>query len=144
MDAKRNLSEARNGHPEERLLPLPLGWTGSLAFLLLATLLVRPAQATHELTQTEGWRLVKERCLLCHYVDRAEAKFAPSLKDLFKHQSFSNGKPVNDQTVAEWIAEGGPTMPAFKHTLTPQQIQVVVTFLKQGAVTHLPTIRNTR
>lgn len=144
MDAKRNLSESRNGHREDRAFPFKFAWAAGFAFLSFAIWLVRPAQATHELTQTEGWRLVKERCLLCHYVDRAEAKFAPTLKDLFKRQSFSNGKPVNDQTVAEWIAGGGPTMPAFQYTLTPQQIQVVVTFLKQGAVTHLPTIRNTR
>jgi mono/diheme cytochrome c family protein len=145
MYPKCTRSESRISYRAERLLaPLELGWAGSLAFLLLATLLVRPAQATHELTQTEGWRLVKERCLLCHYVDRTEAKFAPTLKDLFQRQTLMNGKPVNDQTVAEWIADGGPTMPAFKYTLTPQQIQLIVTFLKQGAATNLPTIRNTR
>lgn len=144
MDAQWNLSEARIGACENRLPALRFGWAGSLAFLLFATLLVRPAHATHEPTQTEAWRLVKERCLLCHYVDRTEAKFAPSLKDLFQRQTLMNGKPVNDQTVAEWIADGGPTMPAFKFTLTSRQIQVIVTFLKQGAATNLPTIRNTR
>jgi len=144
MDAKRILSESRIRPRAERLLPLRFAWPGSSAFLLLAVWLVRPAQATHELIQTEGWRLVKERCLLCHYVDRTEAKFAPTLKDLFQRQTFMNGKPVNEQTVAEWIADGGPTMPAFKYTLTPQQIQLIVLFLKQGPATNLPTIRNTR
>ena len=144
MDAKGTLSESRICHREERLLSLQFAWAGSFAFLLFATVLVRPAQATHEPTQTEAWRLVKERCLLCHYVDRTEAKFAPTLKGLFQRQTLMNGKPVNDQSVAEWIADGGPTMPAFKYTLTPQQIQLIVTFLKQGAATNLPTIRNTR
>ena len=144
MDSKRISSGARNGPFPDRALPFKLGWAVGVAFLYCAIWQVRPAQATHEPTQTQGWRLVKERCLLCHYVDRAEAKFAPTLKDLFKRQAFANGKPVNEQTVAEWIADGGPTMPAFKYTLTPQQIQMIVTFLKQGAATNLPTIRNTR
>ena len=144
MDAKRTLSRSRFCPGAERLLPLQFARTGGLVVLLFVAVLVRPARATHEFTQTEGWRLVKERCLLCHYVDRAEAKFAPTLKGLFQRPTLSNGKPVNDQTVAEWIADGGPTMPAFKYTLTPQQIQLIVTFLKQGAATNLPTIRNTR
>jgi mono/diheme cytochrome c family protein len=144
MYAGRTLLGSRNSHRQEPAFIPKFGLAGGLAFLCFATLQVRPAQATHELTQTPAWRLVKERCLLCHYVDRTEAKFAPTLKDLFQRQTLLNGKPVNDQTVAEWIADGGPTMPAFRYTLTPQQIQLIVTFLKQGAATNLPTIRNTR
>jgi mono/diheme cytochrome c family protein len=88
-----------------------------------------PARASHE--DTPAWRLVKERCTLCHYLDRAEAKFAPSLKGLFQRQKLMNGKAVNDQTVSEWIAEGSANMPSFKHTLTPQQIQMIVNYLKE-------------
>lgn len=87
-----------------------------------------PARASHE--ETPAWRLVKERCTLCHYLDRAEAKFAPTLKGLFQRQTLTNGKPVNDQTVSEWISEGSANMPSFKNTLTPQQIQMIVNYLK--------------
>jgi mono/diheme cytochrome c family protein len=87
-----------------------------------------PAAASHE--ETPAWRLVKERCTLCHYLDRAEAKFAPSLKGLFQRQTLSNGKPVNDQTVSQWISEGSANMPAFKATLTTQQIQMIIDYIK--------------
>jgi mono/diheme cytochrome c family protein len=97
-----------------------------LAMLILAS--VTPAMASHE--DTPAWRLVKERCALCHYLDRAEAKFGPSLKGLFLKQRLSNGKPVNDQTVKDWIVEGSANMPAFKDTLTPQQIQMIIEYIK--------------
>ena len=102
--------------------------TGGLLLFLTSMWSATPARASHE--ETPAWRLVKERCTLCHYLDRQEAKFAPSLKDLFKRQTLMNGKPVNDQTVSEWIAEGSANMPSFKHTLTPEQIQVIVNYLK--------------
>ena len=102
--------------------------SGALVFFLTATWSATPARASHD--ETPAWRLVKERCTLCHYLDRQEAKFAPSLKDLFKRQTLTNGKPVNDQTVSEWIAEGSANMPSFKHTLTPEQIQLIVNYLK--------------
>ena len=106
------------------------------------------AQASHEppTEQQAAWTLVMERCGLCHYLDRPDFKFAPSLKDLFKRQSgvLTNGKPVNPQSVAEWIAEGSPNMPAFKHTLTPLQIQRIVTFLKEGAAANVPMARGSR
>ena len=104
----------------------------TLAAILFACRL--PLQATHEppSDQEAGWNLVKERCYLCHYLDRADVKFGPSLKGLFQRGKLANGKPVNDQTVSEWIAEGSANMPAFRYTLTPQQIQLIVKFLKQG------------
>jgi mono/diheme cytochrome c family protein len=102
--------------------------TGCLVLLIAAFWSVTPARASHE--ETPAWRLVKERCSLCHYLNRQEAKFAPSLQDLFKRQTLINGKPVNDQTVSEWIAEGSANMPSFKNTLTPAQIQLIVNYLK--------------
>ena len=130
------------GHGERWIRSLSLG----LTFAWIA--LVWPAQATHEGTseQEAAWKLVMERCILCHYLDRPDFKFAVSLKDLFKRQSgrLMNGKPVNDQTVSEWIAEGSPNMPAFKHTLSPRQIEMIVTFLKEGRAASIPMIRGSR
>ena len=127
---------------------MKLGLAGGLAFLLTAMLVARLAQASHEVAseQEVAWKLVLERCYLCHYLDRPDFKFAPSLKDLFRRQSqmLMNGKPVNDQTVSEWIAEGSPNMPAFEHTLSPQQIQLIVKFLKEGQAANIPMIRNSR
>lgn len=105
-----------------------------------------PVRATHELPseQEAGWNLVKERCYLCHYLDRADVKFGPSLKGLFQREKLMNGQPVNDRTVTAWIADGSANMPAFRHTLTPQQIQLIVKFLKQGAAANVPMLRNSR
>jgi mono/diheme cytochrome c family protein len=102
--------------------------TGYRALFLAAICSATPALASHE--ETAVWRLVKERCSLCHYLNRQDAKFAPSLQDLFKRQTLRNGKPVNDQTVSEWIAEGSANMPSFKNTLTPEQIRSIVNYLK--------------
>jgi mono/diheme cytochrome c family protein len=119
---------------------------GRFPFLFAAMLLALPAQATHEKAseQEAAWNVVKERCYVCHYLDRAEVKFAPSLKDLFKRRTLSNGKPVNGQTVSEWIAEGSANMPAFKHTLTSQQVQLILKFLKEGRASNIPMLRNSR
>jgi len=102
--------------------------TVGLPVLLAAIWSATPARASHE--ETPAWRLVKERCSLCHYLNRQEAKFAPSLQDLFKREKLRNGKPVNDQTVSEWIAEGSANMPSFRNTLTPEQIESIVNYLK--------------
>jgi mono/diheme cytochrome c family protein len=109
--------------PRETSFYFLQGMCAGIGLVMLLFAFVIPAQASHE--DTAAWRLIKERCTLCHYLDRAEAKFAPSLKGLFQRQTLMNGKPVNDQTVSEWISEGSANMPAFKHTLNPQQIQTI-------------------
>lgn len=102
--------------------------TGGLLLILTAICSIPQARASHE--DPPAWRLVKERCSLCHYLGRQETKFAPSLKDLFKQQKLMNGKPVNDETVSEWIIEGSANMPSFKDTLTPEQIRLIVNYIK--------------
>lgn len=114
--------------------------------LTIAVLTCVPAEASHEAPseQEAGWNLVKERCYLCHYLDRDGVKFAPSLKGLFQREKLLNGKPVNDGTVSAWIVEGSANMPAFRHTLTPRQIQLIVKFLKQGSASNVPMLHNSR
>ena len=101
--------------------------------------LARPALASHETTpEREAWYLVKQRCYLCHFIDAQDErwgrKWGPSLKDLFKRQDAKllNGKPINDQTVTDWIKDGSANMPAFKYTLNARQIQMIITYLKGG------------
>ena len=118
-----------------------------LALFLYAMVLASPASAGHELKEDEeALMLVSERCVLCHYLDRSDFKFAPSLKDLYKRQGgrLMNGKPVNDETVSAWINEGSPNMPAFKHTLRPRQVQLIVKFLKEGRAANVPMIHGSR
>ena len=119
-----------------------------LAILLAATLLALPAQATHEpATEKQvAFQLTLERCYICHYLDRVDHKYAPSLKGIFQRQSraLTDGKPINDATITQIIAEGSPNMPAFKHSLTLQQIQLIVKFLKEGWASEVPMLRNAR
>lgn len=108
-----------------------------LTCLVASVLPALPAKAAHDTPpEREAWYLVKQRCYLCHFIDNQDvrwgAKWGPSLKDLFQRPALSNGKPVNDQTVREWIAEGSPNMPAFKYTLDSRQIRLIVTYLKGG------------
>ncbi|MCH8268240.1 MAG: hypothetical protein IH846_12035 [Acidobacteria bacterium] len=129
-------------------LPGKLRLAGNLLLFFAAILLALPAQASHEAAteQQTAWQMVLERCVLCHYLDRPDYKFAPSLQGLFNRKSglLMNGKPVEDQTVSHWIAEGSPNMPAFKYSLTPQQIQLIVKFLKEGNAANVPMLRNSR
>ena len=80
--------------------------------------------------ENQAYTLYKVRCALCHYIERPEAKFAPSLKDLFKKEKLMNGKAVNDQNVADWIAEGSQNMPGFGHTLNQKEIQTIISYIK--------------
>ena len=119
-----------------------------LALLVAVMFPARPALATHEPpTEKEAaFQLVLERCYLCHYLDRTEFKFAPSLKDIYTREgrALSNGKPINDQTLTEIISEGTANMPGFQYTLNPQQIQLILKFLKEGWASEVPMLRNSR
>ena len=120
----------------------------ALALLLAVMLSASPAQATHEQpTEKEAaFQLVLERCYLCHYLDRTDHKFAPSLKDIYNREgrSLANGKPVNDQTITEIISAGTANMPGFQYTLNAQQIQLILKFLKEGWASDVPMLRNSR
>jgi len=119
-----------------------------LALWLAVMLSPGPALATHEPpTEKEAaFQLVLQRCYLCHYLDRTEYKFAPSLKDIYNREgrSLANGKPVTDQTLTEIISEGAANMPGFQYTLKPQQIQLILKFLKEGWASEVPMLRNAR
>ena len=146
MDRRYLLADSTKGREAAR--PGMRGWVGGLLFLLAGTALALPAQATHEpaTEKQAAFQVVLERCYICHYLDRVDTKYAPSLKDIYKRQSRSlaNGKPINDETITEIISEGSPNMPAFKHTLTPQQIQLILKFLKEGWASEVPMLRNAR
>ena len=91
------------------------------------------ATFSHAATKEEqdaAYTLYKVRCALCHYIERPEVKFGPSLKDLFKREKLISGKPVNEQNVAEWIARGSENMPAFRSTLNQKEIETIISYIK--------------
>jgi streptogramin lyase/cytochrome c5 len=69
------------------------------------------------------------KCWMCH---NQYAKTGPYLKELFKHTELMSGDPVNDQTVAAKIKEGGPGMPSFGTTLDDSEIADLITYFKEG------------
>ncbi len=115
-------------NPASLLQELPC-W-GAIVFLLATILGAMPAQASHQDAQTTAPMLYRERCALCHHIDKAEFKFAPSLQGLFKRQNLLIGKPVNEQNITEIISNGTPNMPAFRYSLTEEEIRQIVAFLK--------------
>ena len=73
------------------------------------------------------------KCWVCHNdYTRAAGSPAPTLKDLYKRPVLLSGQPVNDQTVADKIRNGGPGMPGYKYGLNDQDIADLVSFFREG------------
>ena len=73
------------------------------------------------------------KCWVCHNAyTRAEGTTAPTLKDLYKRPMLLSGQPVNDETVANKIRNGGPGMPGYKYALTDTDINDLVAFFREG------------
>jgi cytochrome c2 len=71
-----------------------------------------------------------EQCSGCHSVDSDETIVGPPLKGLFKHDKLKDGKPVNEANVIEKINEGGNGMPPFGESLSAQDKNDVIAYLK--------------
>jgi len=54
------------------------------------------------------------------------------VRDLYKRSRLISGQPVNDQTVAAKIKNGGPNMPGYQYTLTEKDLADLVSFLREG------------
>jgi mono/diheme cytochrome c family protein len=70
------------------------------------------------------------QCAVCHNADSTEQKMGPGLKGLFQHDKLANGKKVTEATVREKINEGGNGMPPFKDTLSDQEKDDLIAYLK--------------
>src|ERR1700690_342876 len=66
----------------------------------------KPAATPEE----HGAALFKMRCRVCHdvYATGTKVFIAPRLNNLFKRQELLDGKPVNEENVAE-VIKTGPT-----------------------------------
>lgn len=109
----------------------------AVVFLLGPSFVVQAqtqGSATANLTERarRGKEIFQDHCFLCH--DRASERvkpLGPSLNGLFKRQTLIVGKPVNEANVTEVIKTGPtPGMPAFRYTLSDQEIGDVIEFLK--------------
>ena len=72
-------------------------------------------------------------CWTCHNSYTAEAGSpAPILEELYGRSTMLSGEPVNDDNVADKIRDGGELMPAFRYTLSDDDIADLVSYISSG------------
>ena len=92
----------------------------------------------HKLMGKSGWQRGQHiyylKWWICHNDNtiRAEPQgAAPTLKGLYKRPRLITGEPVNDETVAAKIRDGGPRMPAYRHGLSDEDVADLVEYLRE-------------
>ena len=81
-----------------------------------------------------GQHIYYLKCWMCHneYTIASDPKAAaPTLKDLYKRPTLVSGRPVNDETVATKIRDGGPRMPGYRHVLNDQDMADLLAYLRE-------------
>ena len=71
-----------------------------------------------------------ENCSVCHNSDSTETKIGPGLKGVFKREKLVNGKPVNEANIKELITEGSGGMPPFGDSISSEDKDNIIAFLK--------------
>ncbi|MBI1750053.1 MAG: c-type cytochrome [Acidobacteria bacterium] len=77
-----------------------------------------------------GRQLFEDQCAICHFTASSVKKIGPGLKAIYRTGKFASGKKVDDTSMRAWIENGGADMPAFKESLTAQQIADLIAFLR--------------
>ena len=91
----------------------------------------KPAISASEAQQAvAGKELFNQHCASCHFTETTGQKIGPGLKDLYRRQTFSDGKRVTDASLARWIEVGGKNMPGFKDDIKPGQIRELISYIK--------------
>lgn len=73
---------------------------------------------------------VFEQCAVCHNADTNEKKVGPALKGLFVKTKMETGKKPTQANVRAKIDEGGNGMPAYKETLSAEEKNNLVAYLR--------------
>ena len=71
-----------------------------------------------------------ENCSVCHNSDSTETKIGPGLKGVFKREKLVNGKPVSEANIKELITEGSGGMPPFGDSISSEDKDNIIAFLK--------------
>jgi mono/diheme cytochrome c family protein len=69
-------------------------------------------------------------CAVCHKTDSTDKKIGPGLKGLFKHATMQNGKKPTEENVRALINDGATPMPPFRDSLTDEDKNNVIAYLK--------------
>ncbi|MDX1499429.1 MAG: carboxypeptidase regulatory-like domain-containing protein [Woeseiaceae bacterium] len=83
--------------------------------------------------KARGEEIFYYRCWACHnsYTNGAGSP-APRLEHLYDRSVMMSGEPVTDANVADKIMNGGPLMPAYKHSMTSADVDDLVAYIKSG------------
>ena len=78
-----------------------------------------------------GQALFGSRCSFCHYADSIDSKMGPGLKGVLKEETLPvSGRPATPENVAQQLLNPYKNMPSFKSTLSEQEIEYLVAYLK--------------
>jgi len=78
----------------------------------------------------KGKQVYEDYCSVCHFSTNREKKVGPGLRGIYKRGKFADGKKVDDATMRVWIEKGGKDMPAFEESITKEQIEGLIAYLK--------------
>jgi cytochrome c len=104
---------------------------GIAAMLCVAPMIFGQAKkAAAKGDATKGKGVFEDNCSVCHNADSTEKKSGPGLKGLMKKAKMNNGKAPTDANVRALVNAGGNGMPSFSDTLTDEERDNVMAYLK--------------
>ncbi len=78
-----------------------------------------------------GEEIYYYKCWFCH--NQYATSGGPPFGDLYRRGTFlMTGAPVTDQAVADKIRDGGPLMPAYRHTLSDGDMADLLAYIRSG------------
>lgn len=78
-----------------------------------------------------GQALFDNQCSFCHFADRTTQKMGPGLKGVLKGETLpASGRPATPENVTRQLLNPYQDMPSFKATLSEQEIEYLVAYLK--------------
>ncbi|HXQ27318.1 MAG TPA: cytochrome c [Candidatus Acidoferrales bacterium] len=110
----------------------------SLAIAALAACLIGcgepPPKTDAELglnaQQAAGRRVFESYCAACHNAYSSSGSKGPSLKKVFRKQFLPSGLPSNERFVRQTIASGRNMMPGLGESLSDQQLDDLIAYLR--------------
>ncbi len=78
----------------------------------------------------KGKAVFEDNCSVCHNADSTEKKSGPGLKGLMKKAKMNNGKAPTEANVRAIVNAGGNGMPSFSDTLSDEERNNVIAYLK--------------
>jgi mono/diheme cytochrome c family protein len=75
-----------------------------------------------------GREIFYYKCWFCH---NEYTKDIPKLDNMFKRATLLSGEPMSDTAVKAKLRDGGPGMPAYKHTLNDADLNDLVAYLRE-------------